>query len=270
VDSDDFIHLFLGEHGSPIFSVFDRRLFSIKEYPVYKLTIDGIKTKDLAEFITKLSLLPPIPRNYGVIFGIDLGYTDPTAIFVLFLDGSGILKFHSKIQLNKVAYPIQEKLLDYLDTKFSPELIGMDEGHAGKAVCQNLLEGTDYLHNNYKTRLRPINFSSSTIIGYDSDGKEIKSKTKPLSVSVLQEYSNNHKIIYSSTDIETITELERMTYMKSASGEISYRTLTIRGGKRGEDHFTSALLCGTLAYYLENELLNLRNQPKVLVGTSWL
>jgi hypothetical protein len=270
VDSDDFIHLFLGEHGSPIFSVFDRRLFDIKQYPVYKLTIDGIKTTEIADILTKLSLLPPIPKNYGVIFGIDLGYTDPTAIFVLFIESSGVLKFHSKIQLNKVAYPLQEKIIDYLDNKYNPNLIGIDEGAAGKAVIQNLLEGTDYLHKGFNKKITAINFSSMTIIGYDSDGKEIKSRTKPLSVSVLQEYSNNHKIVYSSTDIDTITELERMTYMKSASGDISYRTLTIRGGKRGEDHFTAALLCASLAYYLENELLNFKRQSKILAGTSWL
>ena len=270
-DSPDFIHFFLGEHGSPIFSVFDRRLMSIEGYPVYKLVIDGIKLeKDLGEYYKKISLLPKIPDNLGIVMGIDLGYTDPTAIFIMYLNRKQVMKFHAKIQLNKVSYNIQEKLIDYLDLKYNPSLIGVDEGSAGKAVVQRLLEGDAYLHKNYKTRLRPINFSSSIIIGYDADGKEIKAKTKPLSVSVLQEYSNNHKIVYSATDMETISELERMTYMKNPNGDISYKTLTYRGGKRGEDHYTAALLCGSLAYYLENELIELRPRVSNLMRVSWL
>jgi hypothetical protein len=67
-----------------------------------------------------------------------------------------------------------------------------------------------------------------------------------------------------------ITELERMTYSKSTSGEISYKTLTVGGGKKGEDHFTSALLCGTLAYYLQNDYFQLRSEKKKLVSVQWV
>lgn len=270
-ESDDFIHYFLGEHGSPVFSVFDRRLFEIQQYPVYKLTLDGIKmATNLDEYISKLSVLPAIPKNYGVIFGVDLGYTDPTAIYVMYLDKNENLRFHSKIQLNKVSYTIQEKVLDILDDKFKPGLIGVDEGAAGKAVIQRLMDDTSYTHKNYKKRISPINFSTSIVLGYDAEGVEIKSKAKPLAISILQEYSNGHKIIFSSTDIETIAELERMTYVRNPSGEIAYRTLTQRGGKRGEDHFTAALLCATLGFYLQNELLTAKKKVVSLAGVSWL
>jgi len=42
-DSDEFIHLYLGQHGKPVFSLFDRTQMEIENYPVYKLTIDGTK-----------------------------------------------------------------------------------------------------------------------------------------------------------------------------------------------------------------------------------
>lgn len=271
VDTDDFIHYFLGEHGKPVFSIFDRNLFQIESYPVIKMEVDGIRESDnFADLITKISLIPPLSdRNYGVILGIDLGYTEPTAIFVMYLDSHDRLKFHAKLKLSKVSYPIQEKIIDLLDSKFKPMIIGVDEGNAGKNVRQHLVEDKEYLHKNYKDRLIPIDFSSSLIVGISSDGEEIKSKTKPFMVSILQEYTNNHKIIYSTTDPDIISELERMTYTKNPNGDIAYKTLTERGGKRGEDHFTSALLCGVGAYYLQNELQITKDKP-ILMKPSWV
>lgn len=269
-DADDFIHLVLGEHGAPIFSVFDRNLFSISSDPVYKLTIDGIKLREsLQEYVEKLAIFPTPPKNNGIVLGIDLGYTDPTAIVVLYIDSSGRLRFHGRIRLNKVSYAIQDKFIDLLDTKLKPGIIGVDAGHAGKAVTQRLLDADEFLHKDYHKRLIPIEFSSAISLGFDADGEEIKSKTKPFSVSVLQDYSNNHKLIYSSTDLEMISELERMTYSKTPTGDIVYKTLTPKGGQKGEDHFTSALLCGVLAYYLQNESMDFKRRTSRLARPRW-
>ena len=96
------------------------------------------------------------------------------------------------------------------------------------------------------------------------------SKTKPYSVSLLQEYTNSHKFIYSSTDLELITEMERMTYTKTPTGEVVYRTLTPKGGKRGADHFTSAMLCAAVTYYLMIDgRLFIPIKPK-LVSSRWV
>lgn len=270
-ESDEFIHLVLGDHGKPVFALFDRNLMEISNYPVYKLVIDGPKlSNNIVDYYNRLMVLPSLPERDSVcIIGVDLGYTEPTAIYVMHLDRMGRFKFHAKIQLNKVDYFIQERLIDWLDTKYNPVIIGIDEGSAGKAVIPRLQEHEEFIHKDFKKRIIPIQFSGYTVLGMDSEGNEIKSKTKPFSVGVLQEYATNHKIVFSSTDLETITELERMTYTKSPSGDITYRTLTERGGKRGEDHFTSALLCATLAYYLEMESLEFRPTRKKLIGVSW-
>jgi hypothetical protein len=271
-ESEDYIHLVLGEHGKPIFALFDRSLMEIKTYPVYKLVLDGAKMyENIANYEAKLLTLPGLPdRDSNCIFGIDLGYTEPTAIVIMYLDRMNRLKFHSRIRLNKVNYFIQEKIIDWLDTKFRPSIIGIDQGHSGKAVVPRLRESEEFLHKNYIKRIIPVEFGSQIVLGTDSDGNEIKSKTKPFSVGILQEYSNNHKIVYSSTDLEMVTELERMTYSRTPTGDIVYKTLTLLGGKRGEDHFTSALLCGSLAYYLENESLDFRPVKRKLARSSWL
>jgi hypothetical protein len=198
------------------------------------------------------------------------GNTEPSAIVILYVDSRGILKFHGRIRMDKVSYPIQEKLIDFLDTKFNPSTIAIDKGSAGVGLVQNLMEGIDYTNKDYQKRIQAIDFSSSTVIGIDSNGEEIKEKTKPFATSILQDYSNNHKIAYSSTDLDMIVELERMTYTRTTSGEIVYKTLTARGGKRGEDHFTAALLCAVLAYYLNNEYLAYKPKKQKLVSFSWL
>jgi len=68
--------------------------------------------------------------------------------------------------------------------------------------------------------------------------------------------------------LEMVTELERMTYTKTPSGEIVYKTMTEKGGKRGEDHFTSALLCAVMAYHSVNELI--LSKSKKLINPGWL
>jgi len=270
VDTDEYIHYILGLHGKPVFALFDRNLLQIDPYPVIRLEIDGIRMSDnLDELYTKILAFPSISsRDYGVIMGIDLGYTEPTAIVIMYIDGNDRIKFHGRIKLSKVSYPIQEKIIDMLDTKFSPTIIGMDEGSAGKSVRQHLIQDKEYINKQYDKRMVAIDFSSSLVIGIGPDGAEIKSKTKPFTVSILQDYSNNHKLIYSSTDTDMISELERMTYSKNPSGDITYKTLTDRGGKRGEDHFTSALLCCIGAYHLTNGMVLIKRAP--LLRPSWV
>jgi hypothetical protein len=270
IDTDDYIHYVLGLHGKPIFSLFDRNLMDIESYPVVKLDIDGIKmSENMDIMLTKILAFPSLTsREYGVIFGIDLGYTEPTAIIIAYIDSNDRIKFHGRIKLSKVSYPVQERIIDMLDTRFNPMIIGMDEGNAGKNVRQHLTQDKEYQSKRYDKRLVPIDFSTYTVIGQDLEGKEIKSKTKPFTVSILQDYSNNHKIVYSTTDMELVSELEKMTYTKNVAGDISYRTLTDKGGKRGDDHFTSALLCGIGAYHLTNGMI--MPAKRTLISSSWV
>jgi hypothetical protein len=268
-DSEDFVHYVLGQHGKPVFALFDRNLMKIETYPVLKLNIDGIKTEDIGEIMSRIEMFPNVTENnYGVVMGIDLGYTEPTAISIMYLDGKDRIKFHGRIKLSKVAYPIQEKIIDLLDTKFNPLLIGIDRGNAGLNVIQTLQQNTSYAHKKYNERIYPVDFSSWVSLGINQDGEENKVKLKPFFVSILQEMTNTHRIIFSTTDPEMITELERMTYTKNPNGDIVYKTLTERGGKRGEDHFTSSILCGVGAYHMTKEFTKAVS-PIRLMRASW-
>jgi len=269
VDSQDYIHFVLGRHGSPTFAVFDRRLMKIDDYPTYRVSFSGVDVRTKHEMITKLSTLPPVPDNNFVLVGIDLGYTEPTSIMILYLK-NGVIREHARVNLYKVSYPIQEKLIDYLDTKFNmPQIIGIDVGNE-QGLYQHLVGDDEYAHKNYKNRMFPVKFGSWISLGEDDDGEEIKIKTKPYSVTLLQEYTNTHKIIYSSTDLELITELERMTYTKSPTGEVVYRTLTPKGGKRGEDHNTAAMLCATISYWMQMDASLWKQETPILARSRWV
>jgi hypothetical protein len=267
-DSEDYIHLVLGRHGSPTFAVFDRRLMDIKGYPVYKTKANGIE-ENYAQIINKLALLPKLPPRDIGIMGIDTGYTEPTAIVIMY-EKNNVLKIHARIELTKVEYQLQEKLIDFLDTHFErPEVIGVDAGNE-QGLVHHLMNDEAYLHKNFKKRMYSVKFGSWLELGETPDGEVIKSKTKPFSVSLLQEYSNSHKIIYSSTDMELITEMERMTYTKTPKGDIVYRTLTPKGGSRGEDHFTAALLCAAVTYYLMIDGRLFSTQQPRLASSRWV
>jgi len=270
LDSEDYIHHVLGGHGSPSFSVFDRSLMMIKQYPVHKIKLSGLKYETLEEILTFLAALPKIttPHDYTLV-GVDLGYTEPTAIHIMYAKNQ-VFYWHARIELTKVPYPIQKSVFDWLDTKFGRfDIIGVDAGHAGKSITQDLLQADIYLHKEYEKRLIPVEFSSSMVLGIDADGEEIKTKLRPFSVSLTQEFSNSHKLIYSSTDMGLVTELERMTYTKTPRGDIVYKTLTMRGGEKGADHHTAALLCAMVAHYTLRDQRVYRPKSRRLARPSW-
>lgn len=270
-DSEDYIHHVLGQHGTPSFAVFDRNLMLIKQYPVFKKKLDGLKFSNVQDYLTDLASLPTIdePHDYTMV-GIDLGYTEPTAIHIMY-NKNGHFYWHARVTLTKVPYPIQKVIINWLDEKFGRfDIIGVDAGHAGKGVTQDLLQADAYIHRDYQKRLIPVEFSSKVILGIDADGEEITTKLKPFSVSLAQEFTNSHKLVYSSTDMEFVTELERMTYTKTPSGDIVYKTLTPRGGERGDDHDTAALLCAMVAHYTLRDQKIYKPKTKRLAGASWM
>jgi len=268
--TDSYIHFVLGRHGRPTFAVFDRALMHIEQYPVTKISMNGIELRDnISQYYERLALMPKPNSSLKVVIGVDLGYTDPTAITILTANPSGQLRFFARIILNKVPYPLQGRILDYLDTKYNPIFIGMDEGHAGIAEIQKLKMEPQFAHKNYSERIIPIRFNANITIGIDEDGKDITQKTRPFSISVLQEYSNEHRLVYSTTDLELISELERMVYIRLPSGNRVYRTLTPKGGKKGSDHITSSIICAVMAWYLHNESLFGPQKKKLVNLVRW-
>lgn len=269
-NTEDWIHYVLGQHGKPAYALFDRSNMYIENYPVYRVSVDKEDIKEnFGDIIRMLSSIPNVEKRKRVILGIDLGFTEPTAIQVLSVDEHNILRIHARVKLQRVSYPVQEKIIDFLDSKFEPIIIGIDRGAGGQGISliQHLQDDPQYYHKNYKSKIFPVEFGGNVVIGVDFDGKEISVKTKPHAVQLLSDLVNTQVIHFSTRDIDLISELEQMTYYKTVTGELQYRMLNSRSGKV-EDHFTSALLCAILAYNLnENEIY--RRQIKRLATPSW-
>jgi hypothetical protein len=271
VNSQTYIHLVLGEHGTPIFSVFDRALMKVEMYDtvVRELRLQDIKEDKQAGYRQILEL-PQIPRNAEqILFGIDIGLTDPTVIIIMYLS-NGAWYQHARLVWYQIDSPEQERLIAFLDNKFNPHLIGADEGSSGKAILQHLLLDEKYKDKKFSERLVPINFASTVSIGPDADGNDIKIRAKEYSVQYLQQLSNNHRIVYSKLDEDLITEFERTTYTKSISGHISFKTFTERGGERGGDHNLAAYLSGFLAWYIRNESTFILTPKPKLFSSRWI
>jgi len=255
VESEDYIHMVLGEHGAPSYMLFDRSRMRIEDYISFHGSALGSKIKEDPGYLARFyaSMPPPKKGVDAFMFGIDLGYTDPTVILGLYKK-QNIWRFLFRAVFRQVPYPKQEEIIDYLDSMYNPGVIGIDEGSAGKSVVQHLMTDAQYKHKRYKDKVVPIQFRAMVPIALDADGEEIKVRAKQFGMQLLQSKVNEQVIAFSWKDEAMINELERTTYTKTPAGEFVYKTITARGGLRhGEDHNVAALLCFALAHYLKEE-----------------
>lgn len=257
-DSEEYLHFVLGQHGSPSYSMFDRSFMAIERYEIFTDKRKGAEFSENSQFIySYVSSLPQLPQYYdAIIFGIDLGYTEPTVITILYRLKEKFY-FHSRLTFYKLDYPIQEKLIDLLDTKYSPSIIGIDAGAggSGKSVIQHLMLDDPYLNKNYKSRVGPIEFGGKTSIGFDDAGEEVFVNTKQYAMQKLQSIVGNKELIFSFMDDEFIGELERIRYTKTESGNLKFTVESFTGKEnRGEDHNTASVLGAIMAWHDKYEL----------------
>lgn len=249
--SQEYLHIVLGEHGSPVFAMFDRSQMLLEDYRYPTITLTKQEHRDSVQAVyLDLSTLPKFP-DYAkmTLIGMDCGYTEPTVIVPMYFS-SGRWRILYRLTLYQCKYPVQREIISILTKKLMPNFIGVDEGHGGRAFVQELSE-----HNqNVFKLLMPINFSTNVPVGYDDEGKEINVRAKQFGMQRLQQMINGHDIALSKFDEPLISELERTTYSRSPGGAITYKTLTPRGGTRGGDHNLAALLSAVVALYLIEEL----------------
>lgn len=272
-ESEDYIHLVLGQHGLASYSMFDREKMLIRNYDVFHGTVYGQKIRQDPSVLNRfLASFPPAPKTAEeIMFGIDLGYVDPSVILVLYrMPNEPFWKFLVRATLRQVDYPKQEMIIDIIDSKYHPQILGIDEGSSGKAVIQHLRAEPKFKHKGYDKRIIPIQFRSNIPVGINDEGEMIEVRAKEFGMQLLQSKVNNHDICFTWKDEALISELERTTYTRTPSGELTFRTITVKGGIRhSEDHNTSALLCATIANYLATDASKFRHNRRKLWSTRW-
>jgi len=255
---DDYVHLVLGEHGSPAFSVFDRKLMRIEDYPVSVSILNNISLDQHDGQFNDLLRAPDLPadiqKKYDLIIaGIDAGFSnDPTIITVLWREKETLTwREFVRIELRRIKYPLQAKIINWLDTIYGFNMIAVDAGHSGLALCQILQdEDGDFKSRNYIKRLIPVDFQANVVTGYDEDEKEIKDRVRKFTIQTLQKWSQNDQIIaFSTQDDDVISELERVGFTRDMLGQPKFFVYSSQGGQRGEDHILASLLTWVYGYY---------------------
>lgn len=273
-DSQDFIRQVLGEHGTPTFSMFDRENMRIEEYMYPTIRVFGDKIKSDVHALDRIAINLPLPpkRSDSLVLGVDLGFTEPTAIIALYLlDNIWYILF--RVELHQVNYDIQERFIDDLNDRYNFNFIGLDVGAGGqgKAVYNDFLYRPEFKNSRYEEKIIPVEFGGTVVVGVDESGKELKERVKPFSVTKLQQMVNSYEIAFSRKDDDLLTELERITYSKSsATGQIVYKASTPGGGDRGADHNFAALLTFAMVVFNKYDaLLGRPNKPK-LYKSKWI
>lgn len=257
---DDYIHLVLGEHGSPAFSVFDRKLMRIEDYPVMISLLNNISLEQHSGQFNELLRAPELPsdirKKYDLIIaGIDAGFSnDPTIITVLWRERTTLIwREFIRIELRRIKYPTQAKIIDWLDTIYGFNMIAIDAGSSGLALCQILQDADgNFKNKKFIKRLVPVDFQANVVTGYDEDEKEIKERVRRFTIQTLQKWSQNDQIIaFTTQDDEMITELERVGFTRDMLGQPKFFVYSPQGGQRGEDHLLASLLTWVYGYYYE-------------------
>jgi hypothetical protein len=248
VDGDDFVHLVKGEHGTPAFSVFDRKLMKIENYPVVVNTMNNINLESNNGMFIDLLQTPEPPDNDLLVAAIDAGFSnDPTIITLLYRRNLMWREF-ARYELRRIKYPVQAKIIEWLDNAYRFNMITLDAGSSGLALGQILQEQK----NNYGSRLVMVDFQGTVVIGYDEEGKEEKDRIRKFTIQQLQKWSqNDQNITFSLQDEDMINELERVGFTRDMLGQPKYFVYSPTGGQKGDDHILASLLTWVYGYYNE-------------------
>lgn len=272
-ESPDFIQQVLGEHGSPTFTLFDRQFMSMNDYdcPVIRIRIQNLQQDPqiLDRLVYRLPLMPKFADK--TVFGIDLGYNEPTAIMIFYKRDSQWYVL-CRIELYQVSYDLQENFFVKLESHYDPDYIGLDVGAGGqgKAIYHNLINRDEYKSRKYMDKILPVEFGGTVVVGYDADGKELKERVKHFAATRLAQLVNAGGIVFATRDDDLISELERVTYTTTVTGQVVYKVMTEAGSDRGFDHNFSALLTFSMVLFEKIDPNDLHPKAPKLFNSRWL
>jgi hypothetical protein len=264
VDSEDYKHYVLGQHGVPTFSVFDRVRFALEDYDVHiqnitqgmviksrRIDPDGVDRYHLNEVLVCPQILAEVGQSIQKGVGYDVGFSpDPAVFFIMWRDPvTGTWRNLARYILERVEYDIQREILVFLDHAYNFDFIGIDMGGPGKVQYQDLTgELNHYKDRRFDKRIHPVEFGSYVPVAktmeIDSNGNKVeiikKDLLKRLAVETASRWVHEHKFIFSKEDDNLMAELERTKFTRSISGEPIYKT--------SDDHQFAAMMCAIQAY----------------------
>lgn len=129
-ESNEFQQLVLGKHGQAALSVISRDQMTQLPYEFYTFRYqdaDNARGKSFKDILDR-----PLLKEYdALVAGIDTGFTDPTIISVLG-QKKGIWYYLLRYKLQRILFPMQEEIIDWLDNFYKFDKIAIDAGAGGK------------------------------------------------------------------------------------------------------------------------------------------
>jgi hypothetical protein len=272
-DSDDFKRLVLGQHGEAAYSVIPRDKMRTEPYEFYSYRYSQTE-KSRGKSYTEVLGLPNLPYKDAdaVVLAMDTGYTDPTVI-QLFLRNKGVWRCMARWRLTRISFPEQAEVINWIDDRYSPNLISIDigAGGGGIGISQDLLSNRFPKSKKYEARIAGANFS--TMLDRDDHGKSIfeqhsaRVSAKSAAGEELSRMIIDGDLVFSEIDAEALSQLERVAYTKRADGSNQYFVLSERGmGRSADDHIFAAYL----VFIMTLNQLQTKKQTRRLSSPRWV
>jgi len=242
-DSDTFQQLVLGRHGSPSFQVLSRDQMRTVPVDFFSYRYSQTSKESGKPFREALPIVK-LPDNEGVIFSIDTGFSDPTVLQV-FIRTSGYWVCVRRYRIQRIDYPEQEQIIDYLTKGYAPSTIAIDvgAGGGGAGIMQSLKTRSEYASMNYAKRMLAVQFNEKISLGA-VDEVEISETFKSWGTNELIKNVYSGDLVFSEVDAEGISQLERLARQRRASGSMHYFIVSPRGfGESPDDHIYASYLC---------------------------
>lgn len=241
---DIFQQLVLGKHGSPSFQVISRDQMQLvpQDFYSYKYTqSEKEKGKSFRESL-------PVVKLTGVdavYFAIDTGFSDPTIIQVFVLNDS-TWRCAVRYRIQRIDYPEQEQIIDYLAKAYNVQRIAIDigAGGGGAGIVQSLTSRPEYASGQYLSKIVSVQFNEKISVGSLQDGKEVTESFKAWATSELVRRVYDKSLVFSEVDAEGVSQLERIARQRRTSGHMHYFIVSPRGhGESNDDHIYASYLC---------------------------
>lgn len=242
--SDIFQQLILGKHGSPSFQVISRDQMKILPFDFYTYRYSG-SDKDKGRTYQQALPIVKLPKCESIVFAIDTGFSDPTVLQV-FGSIDGIWHSLVRYRIQRIDYPEQERIIDYLARGYNASRIAIDvgAGGGGAGIVQSLKTRPEFASGQYASKLEAVQFNEKIGVGSISDSQEITESFKAWATNELIRQITNGTLVFSEVDAEGISQLERVARQRRASGHMHYFVVSPRGhGESNDDHIYASYLC---------------------------
>lgn len=268
-ESDEFQQLVLGRHGNATYAVIPRDKMQTIDIPFYSYAYGNAEQMQDMTYKQVLGL-PKVTSDKTVakVLSIDTGYTDPTIIQLIVLE-NGKWYVAARWKLTRIRYPEQADIIDWIDSFYDTDLIGIDlgAGGGGIGIMQDLTSQRFSSRNNYEKKIFGANFAANIEKETVMDVK-VRTSAKSAAGEELASLVANGEMVFSELDYAALSQLERVSYVKRPDGSNQYFVLSETGkGKSSDDHIFASYIVFILTV---GNLTAKRNKKRKLYTPKWV